>query len=250
MNSNYRFSKTKKLDLSGCTSVGDAPLLALAQKTPLLEEINLDQCDKISLAALTTLMELCPNLNSFDLTNARLLSKNAAAQLVAATKKDQLRRFVINGKLTTSSALKAVTQHCPLLEVLDLSGTSLGRLGIEELQRQCPKLREINIATCVIDCPKSRIEPKNRGFPHLEILSVAGVSFATNGDHWERLLCNSPQLSVLDVRSTTFFSTSGLHDLPVMPKLRVFLMSACQGVTQQLLGSFFFCFVFCVLCLS
>lgn len=243
LSSAYSFSRTKFLDLSGFTLLGDEGLASYAQKCPLLEEISLDSCDKVSMNGVQSLLQTCPKLRALVISNARLLSKNATVQMVATKLKENLVKLVINDPRVTDAAIKTVVQHCPSLKVLDFSSTSVGKLAIEDLQKRCPKLVELNFAMCVLECPRPRAGTETNGFPDLEILSVAGATFSSGGgDVWGRLLHQSPKLRVLDIRQAVFFTRADLQALPHSPRLRVFLMGGCQGVSQEIFRESFILF--------
>jgi len=193
------------------------------------------------------LLKACPGLGEFDISNARLLARTSSVQSIAQAQKDKLKKMVVHGTQVGNAAVKAVVTNCPSIRVLDVSLTSVGKLGIEELQRSCPRLRELDLAGCILECQKVRATDQGPGFPDLEILSVAGAAFRSGLDSWwGRLLRNSPNLRVVDLRRTSFPTQADLASLPYLQKLRVLLAGSCQGLTQDLFGTFsssFFCFL-------
>ncbi|XP_019678825.2 F-box/LRR-repeat protein 6 isoform X3 [Acinonyx jubatus] len=120
---------------------------------------------------------------------------------------------------------------CPQLRVLEVS-TGINRnstplqLPVEALQKGCPQLQVLRLLNLMwLPKPSGRVVTPGPGFPSLEELCLAGSScnFVSN-EALGRLLHDSPNLRLLDLRGCARITPGGLHDLP------------CQDLEQLHLG--------------
>ncbi|XP_040350689.1 F-box/LRR-repeat protein 6 isoform X2 [Herpailurus yagouaroundi] len=120
---------------------------------------------------------------------------------------------------------------CPQLRVLEVS-TGIDRnstplqLPVEALQKGCPHLQVLRLLNLMwLPKPSGRVVTPGPGFPGLEELCLAGSScnFVSN-EALGRLLHDSPNLRLLDLRGCARITPGGLHDLP------------CQDLEQLHLG--------------
>ncbi|XP_045311557.1 F-box/LRR-repeat protein 6 isoform X3 [Leopardus geoffroyi] len=120
---------------------------------------------------------------------------------------------------------------CPQLRVLEV-GTGINRnstplqLPVEALQKGCPQLQVLRLLNLMwLPKPSGRVVTPGPGFPSLEELCLAGSScnFVSN-EALGRLLHDSPNLRLLDLRGCARITPGGLHDLP------------CQDLEQLHLG--------------
>ncbi|XP_058555431.1 F-box/LRR-repeat protein 6 isoform X2 [Neofelis nebulosa] len=120
---------------------------------------------------------------------------------------------------------------CPQLRVLEVS-TGINRnstplqLPVEALQKGCPQLQVLRLLNLMwLPKPSGRVVTPGPGFPSLEELCLAGSScnFVSN-EALGRLLHDSPNLRLLDLRGCARITPGGLRDLP------------CQDLEQLHLG--------------
>ncbi|XP_043458029.1 F-box/LRR-repeat protein 6 isoform X3 [Prionailurus bengalensis] len=115
---------------------------------------------------------------------------------------------------------------CPQLRVLEVS-TGINRnstplqLPVEALQKGCPQLQVLRLLNLMwLPKPSGRVVTPGPGFPSLEELCLAGSScnFVSN-EALGRLLHDSPNLRLLDLRGCARITPGGLHDLPCQGQL-------------------------------
>lgn len=117
----------------------------------------------------------------------------------------------------TNTLFQALMDNCPYLALLDFSKclhlTDGSYIDIERLQRCCPRLRIIRLASSDLRAIYRPFdENETMGFPDLEILDVgvewplvfcnrrAASTFTINDNYLLRMLRNSPKLSELNLR--------------------------------------------------
>lgn len=113
----------KSINLSGCKNITDKGLIELLQASKKLEELDLNECAKISEDSITEIGYNCPNLRSF--------------------------RFhrVANGELKTSSLI-SVASNCEALVHWNLSGVGDNEEELEGvllIVKQCKGLQTLRI---------------------------------------------------------------------------------------------------------
>ena len=117
-------STLRRVDLSGCRSLTDAALAALAERClGRLRELAF-AATRVTDAGVSALVAGCPRLQRVDLADCPALSDAAVRSLASACprlERVSLRRC----RRLTSVSVDALVRHCPQLQTLDVSGTSV-----------------------------------------------------------------------------------------------------------------------------
>jgi hypothetical protein len=136
-----------ELELSGCRYLTELEELAVAQRCPHLQKLVMYDC--MSFAGdvvLQNLSERCPQLRELQIQECKLI---------------------------TDVGLSALTAKCPLLQHLDIRGSSVTDKFLTTIPQHWPALRGLILC----DCPNitaAGIEAVTQGCTELEALSVDG----------------------------------------------------------------------------
>lgn len=113
-------SSLEYIDLSGCSDVSDAGIIAVVTTSPLLSTIKLKGCEKITSKALISISKNCGQLKVIDLAS---------------------------GPLITSKAIQKLVRGCPLLESIDVSDCScVSAKTVKSIARYLPGLLHITLS--------------------------------------------------------------------------------------------------------
>ncbi|KAK2179779.1 hypothetical protein NP493_473g02026 [Ridgeia piscesae] len=227
--SENRLSCTTDLNLSTWKSLTLTGVQHLTTHCHMLQTLNLSYCIKLTSAAIRLLVDHCPNLTSVDLSSLQTdaVSCQCLKYLVEKTG-HSLKQFNVSGNILTGflSVLKAMSESCPNLEVLEVSNarfsTDVLMLNIPAMQSGFQHMRVIRFANSKVamaaEAPPKNME-ESRGFPELEELSLAwggGTSNRNVTDNFlSSILKNSLGLRLLDIRGCVNLSTECLAAIPV-----------------------------------
>ncbi|MED6127018.1 hypothetical protein PIB30_084051 [Stylosanthes scabra] len=126
--------KLRRLRLVQCYyGISDEGLCEMAQKLPLLEELDITLSERVSSVALKGIGRGCPLLKSFKCNENNMYSEVAFA---IAQNMPNLRHLQLVGNCLNNSGLSAILDGCPLLESLDLRGCDDVKLE-GELRKRC-----------------------------------------------------------------------------------------------------------------
>ena len=174
------------MDLRGCISITDATIEGVARACPQLEDIFLDDCARITVPALKSLVtrraglvslglgnccvndeamhafaEFCPHLQYLSISGC--LDVTGPAIAAFARHAPHLVELNIEAEFglfdppsledsVTDSTVMAVAHHCPRLEVLHLQGRSwITAAAVEQILKRCLSLKFITIDTTDYD---------------------------------------------------------------------------------------------------
>ncbi|KAG8230926.1 hypothetical protein J437_LFUL002958 [Ladona fulva] len=246
-----RLSRTQELSLGGWKVPGvPAALETIATHCPELQGINLSSWTRLTADSLRSLVAACPRLSRIDISGINTESTNPRSAVslssilgLAEFMGERLTHLVLaSNKLAgLPQIVIALATHCPCLEVLDLSNVrtlaqTTAPIAIERLQEGCQRLRVLRITNSQISLAQTTLKEQasSPGFPNLEELSMAvdgrGCSQVPVVDNssLERILKNSHQLRLLDVRGCTRVSDSSLVRVPAWDLEHLFL-SGCYA---------------------
>ncbi|KAF0289291.1 F-box/LRR-repeat protein 6 [Amphibalanus amphitrite] len=242
-----RLSKTEELSLAGWSSaLSPRSVPVLVSRAPQLRSLCLSGCRSLTGEEVVQLAGL-QHLSSLDLSDLQANTTSARAavgphplQQLSSLLGPRLVSLTLSHNFVAGmqQILAALAEHCPNLEVLDLSNITnairdIVPVRVERLQEGCPRLRVLrwtNTELRLADTPL-----KEQGFPALEELSVA----VPRDRHWglddagvERLLKASNQLRLLDVRGCQRLSDSSLVRVPAWNLQHLFL-SGCDATRSS-----------------
>ncbi|MED6169122.1 hypothetical protein PIB30_018461 [Stylosanthes scabra] len=127
--------KLRRLRLVQCYyGVSDKGLCEIAQKLPLLEEVDITLCEHVSSVALEGVGRSCPLLKSFKYIEN--YGSNNEEAFAIAQNMPNLRHLQLVDNNLDNSGLSAILDGCPLLESLHLRGCDFVNLE-GELRRRC-----------------------------------------------------------------------------------------------------------------
>uniref|UniRef100_A0A8C5PJ38 F-box and leucine rich repeat protein 6 n=2 Tax=Leptobrachium leishanense TaxID=445787 RepID=A0A8C5PJ38_9ANUR len=201
----------------------------LSLHCPQLSTLTLSHCHGVSLDALLSVAQNCPQLVSLNLQNSQVESSALLRFL------DECGFRLQHLFLTLSNQTKAVMSRlavgsCPELRLLEVNteikqGGSDLPVCIESLQVGCPKLEVLRLLNLVCS-PKSlnRRLADLPGFVDLQELCLATSTYSlVNDSTCKRLLRDSSKLKVLDLRGCLKVTPQGICDLPCTDLERLYL---------------------------
>ncbi|XP_037079467.1 F-box/LRR-repeat protein 6-like [Pollicipes pollicipes] len=242
-----RLSKTEELNLAGWSSaLSPLTVPALCRGCPELRQLSLSGCRRLTGDEVTLLAGAAERVHTLDLSDLQPNSATARSP-VGPHSMQELARLMGPRLVSLTLAhncvagmqqiVNALADHCPSLEVLDLSNImnairDIVPVRVERLQAGCPRLRVLRWTNTELRLADTTLKEQMsaQGFPALEELSVA----VPKGRHWglddagvERVLKASHQLRLLDVRGCSRLSDSSLVRVPAWNLQHLFL-SGCE----------------------
>jgi len=138
-------STLRRVDLSNCRSLTDAALGALAERClSRLRELAF-AATRVTDAGVATLVAGCPRLQRIDLADCSALT-DAAVQSLASCGSRLERVSLRRCHRLTSAALEALVRHCPQIQSVDLSETSID--VVTPLVLGLHKLHQLTLDDC------------------------------------------------------------------------------------------------------
>ena len=136
-------SHLRRMRLECCKTISDKALIEVAEKLPLLEELDVSLC-YLSCKSLEAVGRCCPRLRSlkFNMEVYPRISLGYDDEAFAIAKNmPKLQHLQLIGNRLTNAGLLAILDGCPLLESLDLRGCfnvnlqgSLGKRCVEQIK--------------------------------------------------------------------------------------------------------------------
>ncbi|PSN41596.1 hypothetical protein C0J52_17610 [Blattella germanica] len=252
-----RLTGVQELNVGGWKFSGIQSVLeTICKSCQDLRGLNMTGWKGLNADHLKYLLANCPHLARLDLSSINPESNSTRSAIspvsiinLTQTMGDRLTHLTLaNNKLTAIPQLiTSIAQHCPNLQVLDLSNLrtvshSTATMHIEKLQEGCQKLRVLRITNSQIVLSTATLKEQvaSPGFPALEELSVAG--FTVDGglsstpimddNAVERILKTSHKLRLLDVRGCSRISDSSLVRVPAWDLEHLFL-SGLELIAQK-----------------
>ncbi|GAB5584336.1 F-box/LRR-repeat protein 4 isoform X1 [Prionailurus iriomotensis] len=206
----------------------------VSESCPRLTFLKLSDCHGVTPDTLVMLAKACPQLHSLDIQHS-MVESTAVVSFLEEAGPRMCKLWLTYSSQTTAILGALLGGCCPQLRVLEVS-TGINRnstplqLPVEALQKGCPQLQALLQVLRLLNLmwlpkPSGRVVTPGPGFPSLEELCLAGSScnFVSN-EALGRLLHDSPNLRLLDLRGCARITPGGLHDLP------------CQDLEQLHLG--------------
>ncbi|XP_040350688.1 F-box/LRR-repeat protein 6 isoform X1 [Herpailurus yagouaroundi] len=225
-----RFSQLQRLTLIHWKSQVHPVLKLVSESCPRLTFLKLSDCHGVTPDTLVMLAKACPQLHSLDIQHS-MVESTAVVSFLEEAGPRMCKLWLTYSSQTTAILGALLGGCCPQLRVLEVS-TGIDRnstplqLPVEALQKGCPHLQVLRLLNLMwLPKPSGRVVTPGPGFPGLEELCLAGSScnFVSN-EALGRLLHDSPNLRLLDLRGCARITPGGLHDLP------------CQDLEQLHLG--------------
>ncbi|XP_042829450.1 F-box/LRR-repeat protein 6 isoform X2 [Panthera tigris] len=202
----------------------------VSESCPRLTFLKLSDCHGVTPDTLVMLAKACPQLHSLDIQHS-MVESTAVVSFLEEAGPRMCKLWLTYSSQTTAILGALLGGCCPQLRVLEVS-TGINRnstplqLPVEALQKGCPQLQVLRLLNLMwLPKPSGRVVTPGPGFPSLEELCLAGSScnFVSN-EALGRLLHDSPNLRLLDLRGCARITPGGLRDLP------------CQDLEQLHLG--------------
>ncbi|XP_063777135.1 F-box/LRR-repeat protein 6 [Pseudophryne corroboree] len=205
---------------------------------PHLTSLTLSHCSRVTADGLLSVAVHCPLLHSLNLQNSQVEPNTVSRFLeVCGARLKSLflsHSFQINGIIS-----KLAGGACPELRVLEVN-TAMKfpekelSVAIEALQASCPKLEVMRIMNLHwIPRTVSRSSPELPGFKDLQELCLANSTYSyTSDDICKRLLRDSTNLRVLDVRGCYRLTPAGICDFPCTDIERLYLGMYCSTMNS------------------
>ncbi|XP_042779922.1 F-box/LRR-repeat protein 6 isoform X1 [Panthera leo] len=229
-----RFSQLQRLTLIHWKSQVHPVLKLVSESCPRLTFLKLSDCHGVTPDTLVMLAKACPQLHSLDIQHS-MVESTAVVSFLEEAGPRMCKLWLTYSSQTTAILGALLGGCCPQLRVLEVS-TGINRnstplqLPVEALQKGCPQLQALLQVLRLLNLmwlpkPSGRVVTPGPGFPSLEELCLAGSScnFVSN-EALGRLLRDSPNLRLLDLRGCARITPGGLRDLP------------CQDLEQLHLG--------------
>jgi hypothetical protein len=173
------FCALEKLDMAGCTQMGDYFLYQFAIRCPSLQFINLQDCYKISDAGVQALAQNCRNLTCYVL--AELSSLTDASVLYITTYNKGLVEISLNRCGGISDAgVGFLMKGCPKLVNIDLVGCSQLTVHLLKEMKSYHRLEKLDLSFCYQMLGDfKQIEELMEASPHLKSISLWGFNFGS-----------------------------------------------------------------------
>ncbi|XP_030159469.1 F-box/LRR-repeat protein 6 isoform X1 [Lynx canadensis] len=220
-----RFSQLQRLTLIHWKSQVHPVLKLVSESCPRLTFLKLSDCHGVTPDTLVMLAKACPQLHSLDIQHS-MVESTAVVSFLEEAGPRMCKLWLTYSSQTTAILGALLGGCCPQLRVLEVS-TGINRnstplqLPVEALQKGCPQLQVLRLLNLTwLPKPSGRVVTPGPGFPSLEELCLAGSScnFVSN-EALGRLLHDSPNLRLLDLRGCARITPGGLHDLPCQGQL-------------------------------
>ncbi|ODN06469.1 F-box/LRR-repeat protein 6 [Orchesella cincta] len=246
-----RFFHAKHLNLGGWSSaLTNGAIDVLVRCCKDLESLGVSSCQKLTGPNLKTITESCKCLQRLDLSaisttyNTKSAASPAALIDAAEAMGSRMTHLSLANNCVASCTqiVQSLSDHCPNLEVLDLSNVTSPRrdtiaINVEHLQQGCPLVRILRLTNSDIMLSETTLKEQvsSPGFPKLEELSIAvdpkKCSGMDDGD-LERIVKNAKKLRLLDVRGCGKISDSGLVRVPAWDLEHLYL-SGCYATKSS-----------------
>lgn len=135
--------KLEELKLAYCAGTDDSVLAQLGQGCPMLRSVDLSNCPKITMPAVSDAVLRWPHLHTLALKGMATLTTQSFAH-------PELRRLVLSwSKNLEDPAINGIAQGCPRLEDIDLAWCSkLTGNAVHKLVKNCPQIATLNLRGC------------------------------------------------------------------------------------------------------
>jgi len=137
----------RRILLSGALELRDSSVVSLCTHARGLREVVISRCPQITDASVIALATYCTHLRCLDVGGCTAISNAAFLKVAAGC--PALASLHVSGTLIADSPLRALSLHCPLLKVLDLSRCAyISELGVQPVVRRCANLESLDLSHC------------------------------------------------------------------------------------------------------
>lgn len=234
-----RLTQCREVSFAGWKNVTNNAVKELSEHCPHLESVNLSNCSKLTSAAVGALVDNCRSLRELDLS---FISADGVSVQSLKKVAEQLGANLTSLNVAGNNlkgfhlALNAIMEHCPNLEMLDISNTKFSTdylmLNVEKMHVGFPALRILRLANCKVRGSNvtQRAQEESPGFVKLTQLSCAtpgSASPMTRGgapdNLLQRLMHKAADLKLLDLRGCTSFNPDTLLASPALNLTQLYL---------------------------
>lgn len=174
----------QELDLSGCESLTDVGVIAVAENCPLLEVLRLASCQRLTDCTFVALGSFCNRLKAISACGCGNLSDLGITCLAQGAR--GLRDVNVGWcEALTDEGITSLAEYCPNLLSVDLCGClQIGDEGIAALARRCPGLRSLGLHCCrrLTDASQKAVASNLRSLSSLNISGCQALSSAAVQD--------------------------------------------------------------------
>lgn len=253
-------SSLELIDLSECSDLTDAAIIAVVTTSPLLSTIKLTNCEKITSKALISISKNCGKLKTIDLAGCSLITSKAIQKLVRGcpllesidvsscscvsekTVKSiarylpgllHIKLSTLSGKNTNSvsdDGIILLVHRCPLLQTINIDNSDeIGDDSMVAIGQRCPQLRHISVACYAIT--HSGISALAEGCTLLESITLSDCSADITNESMMIIARNCPRLLYIYLNWFQLLDDCGIealaHGCPLLQSLE---LSRCHGV--------------------
>jgi len=267
-----RLPRLKEIDLEG-TLLGDEALTWIASGAPVLEDLRLRNCRKVTAPALALVAEKCASLRRLDVRGIPGMApggvegfaaglgpepqletllldgvtqlKDPALQQLAAAKPAQLRELSIpGGSRTSDRGLVAVAEACPRLQLVRLN---FDKRGGTPSPFTCPKITDATLLSLGRSCHELThltvsgchrltdrgIRSISSGCRRIRVLRMSAVT-AVSDEALVGLALHCADLRELAVPYVPAVTDTGIEAVAAgCPRLERLIVSGCAGVSDR-----------------
>lgn len=250
-------SSLQHIDLSGCSDVSDAGIIAVVTTSPLLSTIKLTGCENITSKALISISKNCSQLKLIDLARGPLITSKAIQKLVrgcpllesidisgcscvsAKTVKSIARYLpgllhitfsMISGRLNSiaEDSVILLAYRCPLLQSIIIEDSEISDDSLVAIGQRCPQLRNICVScTGVTDIGIAALV---EGCTLLESITLVDVNDMTN-ESVMKIARHCPRMLHIHFHWLQHLNDSGVRALSLgCPLLQSLRLTRCHGI--------------------
>jgi len=232
-------------DFSGTPALTPRGMRAIATSCPMLKTLIVRGCKRVG-GGTWEWMDTLASQGMLEYIDLHCAGANDVVVSKLASKCPKLRRVDLGVMCTegvTNVGLLELTEHCSLLEHVDLRGCKrIGDDGVALLVQKCgPHLKTLVLHSC--DIGDDALRAIGQSCPRLEVLDLhrctritdAGIEGLVNGEAGASIARTLRQLDLSNLNITD----AGLEHLTrSKPALTVLDLRSCKWITGRGLGSF------------
>jgi hypothetical protein len=136
----------KELYFDGWKGVDNVLVQAILAVSPALERLRFVGCSWLTDTTLAVCGQHCPLLTSFQTAQNRTVTTEGVMRLIKPG--SRLRRIVLtDNRQLRDDVVRAIAQHCPLMEVCVLANYVATEASVVTLAKGCPKLKIVGLSS-------------------------------------------------------------------------------------------------------
>eukprot|EP00035_Acanthoeca_spectabilis_P002804 m.89625 g.89625 ORF g.89625 m.89625 type:complete len:367 (+) comp11761_c0_seq1:175-1275(+) len=167
--------RLRKLDFSGCFGLSSDCIALVAERCPLLEEINFAQ-SSIEDSAVAILVEKCRNLTSVTVSTCHSLTIAVLHELAKNPNLTKVNMDYCLGMF--ADGMIALAEHCPLLTHISFTGCQVHDSAVAAFAKHCPGLKSVSLGYSpgVTDESLRALSDHCRRLEHVDLSSCTQVT--------------------------------------------------------------------------